>query len=208
MGLYMYNGKLLVRGNALAGSAACCCGTPPPPCPPCLGCEWPELQRVGYPAEWTLCFGDEPQAVQKYYSQDSSINGLPTTQWLPQFDTAQGGNWPLVGCKWTFVIDYEQANGCCDILPQCGDTQLLTRWRWRIRMLLVTACPEDGEPTVEDVTDQYVDVANSVLEGEYDPSDYPSSLGPECNCLSPPLYAPYVGFLPDPESWVTCNPFP
>jgi hypothetical protein len=75
-------------------------------------------------------------------------------------------------------------------------------------MLLVTACPEDGEPTVEDVTEQYVDVENSVLEGEYVTSDYPSSLGERCNCLTPPAYYPYLGFLPDPESWVTCNPLP
>lgn len=188
-----------------------CCVPPPPPCPPCYECVWPELQRVGSPNDDSLCpaFGPtEPQAVQKYYSKDSSINGLPTTQWLPQYRPPNAIGPPISGCNWTFVIDYEQAVGCCDILPQCGGVAGHIRWRWRIRMLLVTACPEDGEPTVEDVTEQYVDVANSALEGEYVSSDFPSTLGEICNCLTPPAYYPYLGFLPDPESWVTCNPLP
>lgn len=101
-------------------------------------------------------------------------------------------------CRWTFCEDYRFRGWCCAIPVQFGQTLGSQDNQWRLRLLFIV-CPEDGEPYVEDRTAEY-------LEGTY----FEELLGPQAGwwgeCLSPPEYAPYLDWYPDPEP--VCNEFP
>lgn len=180
----------------------CPCCVQQPPCPPCADCVWPDDQQDTEFGEITEgpCAGAAftfLRAVSKTYSQvPPTILGLSVTQW------AAGGQESLSGCNWVFVVDYSERSCCCPIEAQFGGLKLYTTVIWRIRVLRLSSCPEEGEPTVIDVTNDVLDLGASDVEGEFIPD-----LDAQPPCLEAgTCVGDYLDFFPD--DLPVCNEFP
>ena len=195
MGLYLYNGAILVRAGELAGAESCCCDG----CQPCPECSFPPPQYVPTYAQPTgQCAvnffppgGDIlTHSVARYYSA-SLPDGVT---WKPGAQEALGSG---EGCNWAIVTDEVFVTCCCAIPVEQGQTLQFSRWKRRHR-LLVIACPP-GEPAY------FVDKTSAYLSGDMEPES-PDFPGGGITCSQPPECYAWPSYLPDESP--DCNEFP
>jgi hypothetical protein len=200
VGLYRYDGKLLVRGNALATSSDCCCGGDS--CLECaLRCTFPEGQSVTIDRPGTgqcEAFPLVYEGVAREFQGQTAFPVWGAERAPPTFKPGMQGKLGAETCPWVFCEDFRYRAWCCPIPTQSGGTLGSVDYQWRFRILFIV-CPEDGEPYVEDRSDEYLAFTH-----------FQELLGPETGwwgeCLSPPEKGPYPDWFPDPEP--VCNEFP
>jgi hypothetical protein len=129
MGLYLWNGKLLVRNGQLATDAACCCGGGDAECPDIGGITWVhsslvgDLSKVSDPdVGWCPECGVPPFNVPPYAEQFffGSSGNVAVWFWVEEERTLwEGGPWR---CEMAEVHPrqvYHTVYMCCDDGPPC-----------------------------------------------------------------------------------------
>lgn len=180
-----------------------CCATQQPSCDQCMHCEWPQSQQFTEPVppNSTGCAVVYTflRDVSRSYSRLELIGNFgESIVWLP------GARDAISACNWTIAYDYASVSCCCPIEQQFGGIKAYIKTKFRIRVLVVESCPEDGLPTITDVTSQVLDVNASNLEGEWIP---PLDIQPPCIGPSE-CVGDYLDFYADPDPWDICNEFP
>ncbi len=205
MGLYRYEGKLLVRGGALATSSDCCCGGPPPcvPCPENV-CDFP----AGILYDYLNVPGLNCQAFTTWDSQvyrviNKASAGTPGNPFLLPEGLSWKSGYPdaLFGCTWASVVHRRlraQCYQCGDEITNDGSEQQFfgQQSKFRIVQLVCAGGPESAE---------ILDLTSDAVEGDVDRDDTVFQGNPGCSS-TPFAVTPWLPFFPDPEP--VCNEFP